>query len=84
MGFVRRIIRTITQTVNPPAVQVQAPVQAPVAAQTAPVDVSAQKKAALGSGYGTTGQTVMSGGDTEEANVSKTILGGGKKKKIKA
>ena len=84
MGFVRRIIRTITQTVNPPAVQVQAPVQAPVAAQTAPVDVAAQKKAALGSGYGTTGQTVMSGGDTEEANVSKTILGGGKKKKIKA
>ena len=84
MGFVRRIIRTITQTVQPPVAQVQAPVQAPVAAQTAPVDASAQKKAALGSGYGTSGQTVMAGGDTEEANVSKTILGGGKKKKIKA
>ncbi len=86
MGFVRRIIQTITQTVNPPAVQVQqAPVQAPVAAQTAPVaDVAAQKKAALGSGYGTSGQTVLSSGDTEEANVSKTILGQGKKKKIKA
>ena len=85
MGFVRRIIRTITQTVNPPAVQVQAPVQAPVAAQTAPVaDVAAQKKAALGSGYGTSGQTVLAKGGDEEANVSKTILGQGKKTKIKA
>ena len=85
MGFVRRIIQTITQTVNPPAVQVQAPVQAPVAAQTAPVaDVAAQKKAALGSGYGTSGQTVLAKGGDEEANVSKTILGQGKKKKIKA
>jgi len=84
MGFVRRIIQTITQTVNPPAVQVQAPAQT-APAQTAPVtDVAAQKKAALGSGYGTSGQTVLSSGDTEEANVSKTILGQGKKKKIKA
>ena len=84
MGFVRRIIQTITQTVNPPAVQVQqAPVQAPV--QTAPVaDVAAQKKAALGSGYGTSGQTVLAKGGDEEANVSKTVLGQGKKKKIKA
>ena len=85
MGFVRRIIHTITQTVNPPAVQLQqAPAQT-APAQTAPVaDVAAQKKAALGSGYGTSGQTVLSSGDTEEANVSKTILGQGKKKKIKA
>ena len=80
MGFVRRIIQTITQTVNPPAVQVQ---QAP--AQTAPVaDVAAQKKAALGSGYGTSGQTVLAKGGDEEANVSKTVLGQGKKKKIRA
>ena len=83
MGFVRRIIQTITQTVNPPVVQVAPTQTAP--AQTAPVaDVAAQKKAALGSGYGTTGQTVLSSGDTEEANVSKTILGQGKNKKIKA
>ncbi len=85
MGFVRSIIRTITQTIKPPIAQVQAPVQAPVAAQTAPVaDVAAQKKAALGSGYGTSGQTVLAKGGDEEANVSKTILGQGKKKKIKA
>jgi|TARA_R110001606_G_scaffold13321_1_gene58093 hypothetical protein len=84
MGFVRSFFRAVTQAVKSPVVQV-APVQAPVAAaQTAPVDVSAQKKAALGSGYGTSGQTVMAGGDTEEANVSKTVLGGGKKKKVKA
>ena len=83
MGFVRSFFRAITQAVKPPVAQV-APVQAPVAAaQTAPVNVSAQKKAALGSGYGTSGQTVMSN-NTEEANVEKTVLGGGKKKKVKA
>jgi len=84
MGFVRSFFRAVTQAIKPPVVQ-QAPVQAPVAAaQTAPAaDVSAQKKAALGSGYGTSGQTVMSN-NTEEANVEKTVLGGGKKKKVKA
>lgn len=85
-GFVRRIVRTFSNVISPPPAQVaQAPVQTVAPAQTAPVaDVAAQKKAALGSGYGTTGQTVLSSGDTEEANVSKTILGQGKKKKIKA
>jgi hypothetical protein len=85
MGFVRSFFRAVTQAIKPPVVQ-QAPVQAPVAAaQTAPVaDVAAQKKAALGSGYGTSGQTVMAGDNTEEANVQKTVLGGGKKKKVKA
>ena len=86
-GFVRRIVRTFASVISPPSVQQQAPVQAPVAAAqtaTAPVDVSAQKKAALGSGYGTSGQTVMAGNNTEEANVEKTVLGGGKKKKVKA
>jgi hypothetical protein len=87
-GFVRRIVRTFSSVISPPPAQVaQAPVQAPVQApaQTAPVaDVAAQKKAALGSGYGTSGQTVLAKGGDEEANVSKTVLGQGKKKKIRA
>jgi hypothetical protein len=85
-GFVRRIVRTFSSVISPPPAQVaQAPVQAVAPAQTAPVvDVAAQKKAALGSGYGTSGQTVLAKGGDEEANVSKTVLGQGKKKKIKA
>ena len=85
-GFVRRIVRTFSSVISPPPAQVaQAPVQAVAPAQTAPVaDVAAQKKAALGSGYGTSGQTVLSKGGDEEANVSKTVLGQGKKKKIRA
>ena len=85
-GFVRRIVRTFSSVISPPPAQVaQAPVQPVAPAQTAPVaDVAAQKKAALGSGYGTSGQTVLAKGGDEEANVSKTVLGQGKKKKIKA
>ena len=83
-GFVRRIFKTVFSQPKP----VIAPV-AQTVASTSPVtsktvDVAKQKQAALGSGYGTSGQTVMAGGDTEEANVSKTVLGGGKKKKVKA
>ena len=83
-GFVRRIVRTFSSVISPPPAQVaQAPVQAP--AQTSPVaDVAAQKKAALGYGYGTSGQTVLASGTDTEANVQKTVLGGGKKKRIKA
>ena len=85
-GFVRRIVRTFSSVISPPPAQVaQAPVQAVAPEQTAPVaDVAAQKKAALGSGYGTSGQTVLAKGGDEEANVSKTVLGQGKKKKIRA
>ena len=83
-GFVRSITRRIIKVIAPPPAQVaQAPVQAP--AQTSPVaDVAAQKKAALGYGYGTSGQTVLAKADEAEANVQKTVLGGGKKKRIKA
>ena len=83
-GFVRRIFKTVFSQPKP----VIAPV-AQTVASTSPVtsktvDVAKQKQAALGSGYGTSGQTVMAGNNTEEANVEKTVLGGGKKKKVKA
>ena len=60
-----------------------APVAAPVAAQTESTNMI--KKATLsGGGYG--GDTILSSakGDETEANISKTILGGGKKKNIKS
>ena len=83
-GFVRRIFKTVFSQPKP----VIAPV-AQTVAETSPVakeavDVAKQKQAALGSGYGTSGQTVLAKGGDEEANVSKTVLGQGKKKKIKA
>jgi len=66
-----------------PAQAVAAPVAAPVAAQTESTNMT--KKATLsGGGYG--GDTILSSakGDESEANISKTILGGGKKKNIKS
>ena len=83
-GFVRRIFKTVFSQPNP----VIAPV-AQTVAETAPVakeavDVAKQKQAAMGSGYGTSGQTVLAKADEAEVNVQKTVLGGGKKKRIKA
>ncbi|MDA9203591.1 hypothetical protein N9O38_00870 [Flavobacteriaceae bacterium] len=83
-GFVRRIFKTVFSQPKP----VIAPV-AQTVAETAPVakeavDVAKQKQAALGSGYGTSAQTVLAKADEAEANVQKTVLGGGKKKRIKA
>ena len=83
-GFVRRFFKTVFSQPKP----VIAPV-AQTVAETAPVakeavDVAKQKQAAMGSGYGTSGQTVLAKADEAEANVQKTVLGGGKKKRIKA
>ena len=83
-GFVRRIFKTVFSQPNP----VIAPV-AQTVASTSPVakeavDVAKQKQAALGSGYGSSSQTVLAKADETEANVQKTVLGGGKKKRIKA
>ena len=84
-GFVRSFFRAVTRAVAAP--QAQAPVAAPVAqTATAPTTTTdANKKASLGSGYGSKG-TIMSSseGVEEDANISKTVLGAGNKKKIKA
>ena len=94
-GFVRFIAKTLGLT---PKNQPPPPPQ-PAKAQTATAEpvkttttaatakASESKKAALGSGYGTGDQTVMTStaGVEEEAQIQKTVLGGsstaGKKKK---
>tara|TARA_B100000035_G_C20866531_1_gene494200 strand:- start:59 stop:316 length:258 start_codon:yes stop_codon:yes gene_type:complete len=85
MGFVRRIIRSITRQPKQVVIQQPAQTQAPVDAP-APTDAktSSAMAASKAGSYG--GQTIMTGasGVEDEANVQKTILGGGKKKKIKA
>ena len=51
----------------------------PVAPTTATAKTAQQRKASLGSGYGTSGQTIMTGtsGVEEQARTGKTLLGGG-------
>jgi len=81
-GFVRRIMRVLTSVAAPVQVAQAAPVQATAA--TAAADTK-KKQANLGAGYGSKG-TIMSTsqGVEDDANVSKTVLGAGTKKKIKA
>ena len=74
-GFFRAVTRIFRQ---PP--QVVQPVAAPVAA-TATKDTARQTLAS--GGYGSSSVLTSQQGIEEEANVSKTILGGGFKKKKK-
>ena len=81
MGGVARIIKSVISQPKAP-IKVVEPTAPQTAVSEAPTDMMAQKKTAMGSGYGS--QTVLAGAEEWEANVSKTILGGGKKKTIKA
>lgn len=83
MGGVARIIKSVISKPKAP-IQVVEPTAPQTAVSEAPTDITAQKKSAMGSGYGSQTILTSAGGDEGEANVSKTILGGGKKKKIKA
>ena len=79
-GFVRAVSKAIFGSPSqPPVVQKVEP--APVAQTAEPSDKTTRQKL-MGSGYG--GQTIMTSasGVEDEANVQKTILGGGKKRKI--
>lgn len=89
-GFVRSITRRFFNVIAPPPVQ--APVQAPIL-QTpeqgkklgVALDNKLAEKAKLaGSGYGSSSVLTSQQGIEEEANVSKTVLGGTvqKRKKI--
>ena len=85
-GFVRAI-RRVFSSPAPVVIQQPAPHPAPTAPQTAPVTqpktTAAMAQQATGSAYG--GQTIMTGstGVEDEANVQKTVLGGGTTKKKK-
>ena len=84
-GFVRAIRRVFSRPA-PVVIQQPAPQPAQTAPQTAPVtqQKTASAMAASNAGaYG--GQTIMTGssGVEDEANVQKTILGGGTSKKKK-
>jgi hypothetical protein len=90
MGGVARIFKSlgVSTGVIKPAQAVAAPVAhtsgaVALAALAAATNI-AQKATLAGGTYG--GQTILSSsqGDEKEANVSKTILGGGKKKNIKS
>ena len=84
-GFVRAIRRVFSRP-QQVVIQQPAPQPAPTAPQTAPVtqQKTASAMAASNAGaYG--GQTIMTGasGVEDEANVQKTVLGGGTTKKKK-
>lgn len=78
-GFVRAITKIFR---NPPQVVVQqAPAQATASQTQAEAPAVSKQSTLAASGYG--GSTIMTGseGVEEEANVSKTVLGGNVKKK---
>jgi hypothetical protein len=80
-GFVRAISKAVFGSPSqPPVVQ---KVETPVAQTAEPSDKTTRQKL-MGSGYG--GQTIMTSasGVEDEANTQKTILGGGRKRKINA
>ena len=85
MGGAVKIIKSVFSSPKPAPVQVVQPQTEP---KTEPIQTAqemAQTKSKLkGSGYG--GQTIMTSaaGVEDEANVQKTILGGGRKRKINA
>ena len=84
-GFVRAIRRVFSRPA-PVVIQQPAPQPAPTAPQTAPATQPKTAGAMAASNTGSYGgQTIMTGstGVEEEANVQKTVLGGGTRKKKK-
>ena len=83
-GFVRAIRRVFSRP-QQVVIQQPAPQPAPTAPQTAPTQpkTSSAMAASKAGAYG--GQTIMTGasGVEDEANVQKTVLGGGTTKKKK-
>ena len=81
-GFIRSFTRIFSKVIAPPAAQAAAPVAAPVLqTQTTTSDKSRQTLAS--SGYGSSSVLTNQQGIEEEANVSKTVLGGAVQKKKK-
>jgi hypothetical protein len=78
-GFIRSITRMFSQPSSP--VQVVTPVQAAPVAATATKDTARQTLAS--GGYGSSSVLTSQQGIEDEANVSKTVLGGAVQKKKK-
>ena len=80
-GFIRSFTRIFSRVIAPPAAQTAAPVAAPVAAPAAAKDKSRQTLAS--GGYGSSSVLTSQQGIEDEANVSKTVLGGTVQKRPK-
>jgi hypothetical protein len=81
-GFIRSFTRIFSRVIAPPAAQTAAPVAAPVAAPAAAVKDTARQTLASG-GYGSSSVLTSQQGIEDEANVSKTVLGGTVQKRPK-
>jgi len=87
MGGVARIIKSVVSKQRAPIQVVQPkpkPVEEPKTVTEAVDTVKTDRQKLMGSGYG--GSTILSSaaGVEDEANVQKTVLGGGRKRKINA
>jgi predicted esterase YcpF (UPF0227 family) len=89
MGGVARIIKSVVSKPKAPIQVVQPkpkpkPVEEPKTVTEAVDTVKTDRQKLMGSGYG--GSTILSSaaGVEDEANVQKTVLGGGRKRKINA
>jgi len=93
MGGVARIIKSVVSRPKAPIQVVQPkpkpkpkpkPVEEPKTVTEAVDTVKTDRQNLMGSGYG--GSTILSSpaGVEDEANVQKTVLGGGRKRKINA
>ena len=80
MGLIRSFVRMFSQP-SSPIQQVIAPVAAPVAAPETAKDKSRQTLAS--GGYGSSSVLTSQQGIEDEANVSKTVLGGTVQKRPK-
>jgi len=81
-GIVRRISRVIFG--SPQVIQPVQPQPQPEPKADSAKEMAQTKSKLMGSGYG--GKTILTSADgaEDEANVQKTVLGGGRKRKINA
>jgi hypothetical protein len=81
-GFVRSFVRMFSQP-SSPIQQVIAPVAAPVAASEAAAVKDTARQTLASGGYGSSSVLTSQQGIEDEANVSKTVLGGTVQKRKK-
>jgi hypothetical protein len=81
-GFVRSFVRMFSQP-SSPIQQVIAPVAAPVAASEAAAVKDTARQTLASGGYGSSSVLTSQKGIEDEANVSKTVLGGTVQKRKK-